>query len=99
MAGKLFHGLHFFLSNLQIGYFLVWYFRMQSCAIKELLAHELLCVSFVLIWRSFKKFEPGMVPIGSTGRLGYRSGRDFLTGQSSWLKRRSNSPFLQLKDV
>ena len=38
-------------------------------------------------------------PVGSTGRLGYRSGRDSSTGRSNRLKQRSNSPFLQLKDI
>ena len=42
---------------------------------------------------------PVGLPVGSTGRLGYRSGRDSSTGRSSRLKHRSNSPFLQLQDI
>ena len=38
-------------------------------------------------------------PVGSTGRSGCRSGRDSSTGRSSRLNNRSNSPFLQLKDI
>ena len=38
-------------------------------------------------------------PVGSTGRSGFRSARDSSTGQSSRLKYRSNSPFLQLKGI
>ena len=43
--------------------------------------------------------RPVGLPVGSTGRSGYRSGRVSLTGWSSRLKHRSNSPFLQLKDI
>ena len=38
-------------------------------------------------------------PVWSTGRSGYWSGRESLTGRSSRLKHRSNSPSLQPKDI
>ena len=73
--------------------------QVNGAPLKQVEKFKYLGVAFTSDGRQDEELDQSWKLVGSTGRSGCRSGRDFSTGRSSRLKHRSNSPFLHLKDT